>query len=333
MMMVRATVVAVGLVSASSFEIVSQTFKGNLTMKYSTPVPSPTIAMVELGLDMEAVRGYMNEYIVIEMPKYNITSTTKQIMIFDAATKRATMYTDTHVESPQPMPKTPATCKYFEFANLPDAASVGKCMQDVAALAKPEAPEDGLQKFSMHMPVPAAQGDVDEFVYTDKDFVMKKLVADITVTGAHPMTIHEEMTDMNSKAGAPDSSVFVVPASWGTCEKQALPPMPQTSNPVVKSFLHCMGMASKALTATALPDCSKTACPAKCQCGTQKCPSQIEACLADKSCAAGEECANACPCGSMACLAACAAKHPTAKGFAVLSCVQTACPGTETVVV
>ena len=38
-----------------------------------------------------------------------------------------------------------------------------------------------------------AQGDdLDEVVYTDKDFVIKKLVADQSVKGAHPMTIHQE---------------------------------------------------------------------------------------------------------------------------------------------
>jgi len=248
MRMVRATVLALGLASASSFEIVSQTFKGNLTMKYSSPsVPSPTIATVELGVDMKSVRAYMNEYIVIEMPQFNITSTTKQNMIFDASTKRATMYTDSHTESPQPIPKTPATCKFFEFANLPAPAAVAKCMQDVAALAQPEASEDGLQKFKMHMPVPAALGDVDEAVYTDKDFVMKKLVADVSLAGS-PMTIHEEMTDMNSKAGVPDASMFAVPTEWGTCEQQALPPMPATNNPVMKSFLHCMGLAASQAT-------------------------------------------------------------------------------------
>jgi len=77
----------------------------------------------------------------------------------------------------------------------------------------------------------------------------------------------------------------------------------------------------------ALPDCSKTACPAKCACGTKNCADQISSCLADTSCAAGETCAMACPCGSMSCLAGCAAKHPSAKGFAVLSCVSSECPG------
>merc|ERR1719225_1986271 len=83
---------------------------------------------------------------------------------------------------------------------------------------------------------------------------------------------------------------------------------------------------ASALTPATLPDCSKTACPAKCTCGEQHCATEINACLADSSCSGGEACADACPCGSMSCLAACAAKHPSAKGFAVLSCVSKACP-------
>lgn len=248
--MVRAAVFAVGLASASSLEIVSQTFNGNLNMTYSTPgVPAPTIATVELGLDMEAVRVRQNEHIVVEMhtPTFNMTSATKVSMIFDAGTKRATMYTNTQTKSSTPIPSKPATCEYFEFPNMPAPVAVAKCLQDIAALAKPVDSEDDLLKFALHMPMPSAQGTADEAVYTDKAFVMKKLVADITVTGAHPMTIHEEMIDMNSKAGAPDSSVFVVPAEWGTCTAKPIPPIPTSAgnNPIVKSFLHCMGMASK----------------------------------------------------------------------------------------
>merc|ERR1712066_526755 len=77
--------------------------------------------------------------------------------------------------------------------------------------------------------------------------------------------------------------------------------------------------------ATALPDCSKTGCPAKCQCGESKCADEINACLADASCAAGQDCVDACPCGSNSCLAACAVKHPSTKGASVLACVEKNC--------
>merc|ERR1719456_2219691 len=79
----------------------------------------------------------------------------------------------------------------------------------------------------------------------------------------------------------------------------------------------------------ALPDCATTACPDKCTCGTTHCAKEIQDCLADGSCAGGESCALACPCGSMSCLAGCAAKHPSAKGFSVLSCVTKNCPNVE----
>jgi len=243
--MMRTTVFAAGFLSAASLEFVSQTWSANLTMSY-TPAgpPTPTIATVEVGVDMELVKMRMNEYIQIDMPKYNITSTTKVSMIADAAAKRYTMYTDSHTVSPQPMPQTPATCQFFEFPSMPAPAVVAKCLQDVAALAKPVASEGGLQKYKMNMPVPKAQGAAEESIYTDKDFIVKKVIVDVSVTGAHPMTIHEEMVDMISKAGVPDSSEFVVPAKWGTCKKQAVPPMPASNNPVLMSFMHCMGMGA-----------------------------------------------------------------------------------------
>jgi len=290
--MVHKAVLALGLVSASSFKIVSQTFNGNLTMTYSTPgVPTPTMATVELGLDMEAAKLRMNEHIEIEMhtPYINMTSTTKVSMIFDASTKRVTRYTNMEFKSSTPIPAKPPTCEYFEFPSMPAPAAVAKCLQDLAALAKPVDSEDDLLKFTMHMPVPKAQGTADEVICTDKAFVMKKLTADVTVTGAHPMTIHEEMIDMNSKAGAPDSSVFVVPAVWGTCVSTPTPPMPTTNNPATKAFLHCMGMASQAsvmvksnLTKAAAED---STCAKKGHCG-----------LAYQGCCAGFA-AKGFPCG------------------------------------
>jgi len=245
MMMFRTTLFALALLSTSAFKFVSQTFKGEFKMNYSDPsIPVPTSATVEIGLDMESVKFRTDQHIVIEMPKLKVTSTTISSMIFDAEARRATMYTDTEIKSSMPIPKPPATCKYFEFPNLPDTDVVAKCLQDIAALAKAEDSEDGLQKFQMKVPVPEADGSATEVVYTDKSFVMKKLIAEVKVQGPHPMTIHEEMTDMNSKAEVPDASQFVVPAGWGTCTKDAIPPMPIINDPVMKTFLHCMGMGA-----------------------------------------------------------------------------------------
>jgi len=236
---------ALALLSASAFKFVSQTFKGELKMKSSdASIPSPTTATVELGLDMESVKFRSNQHMVIEMPQLKMTTSTNMSMIFDAEAKRATVYTHIEIKGSIPIPQPPATCKYFEFPNLPDTDVVAKCLQDIAALAKAEDLEDGLQKFQMKVPVPEADGSATEVVYTDKSFVMKKLIAEVKVQGPHPMTINEEMTDMNSKAGVPDPSQFVVPAGWGTCTKDAIPPMPIVNDPVMKSFLHCMGMGA-----------------------------------------------------------------------------------------
>jgi len=268
----RAAVLALGLVSASSFEIVSQTFNGNLTMTYSIPgVPAPTIATVELGLDMEEARLRQNELIVVETrtPSLNMTITKKVSMIFDASTQRGTMYTETDIKSSTPIPSTPATCQYYEFPNMPNPKAVAKCMQDVAALAKPVAPDDDaaakcshdLFAFAMHMPFPKAKGAADEVICTSKAFVMKKLIADISVFGAHPMTIHSELIDMDSIAGAPKKGTFVVPTEWGTCVPTPIPPIPTTNNPVMKSFLHCVGISRHECTiAKTLPEDERTDC-------------------------------------------------------------------------
>merc|ERR1711953_868088 len=75
-----------------------------------------------------------------------------------------------------------------------------------------------------------------------------------------------------------------------------------------------------------LPDCSKTGCPAKCQCAESKCADEITGCLADASCSAAQACVDACPCGSNSCLATCAIKHPSVKLASVLACVEKNCP-------
>jgi len=83
---------------------------------------------------------------------------------------------------------------------------------------------------------------------------------------------------------------------------------------------------SAAAAAAALPDCSTTACPAKCQCAEQHCHKEISDCLADTACARGQACAEACPCGDDKCLAGCALKHPTPKGLVTLKCMKANCP-------
>merc|ERR550539_845250 len=43
----------------------------------------------------------------------------------------------------------------------------------------------------------------------------------------------------------------------------------------------------------ALPDCSATACPSECTCAEAKCTAEINACLGDPTCAAGQRCGSA----------------------------------------
>lgn len=242
-------VASLAILSAMSFELVSQTFDGNMTLKYSIPgVPAPTRATVKMGVDMDGVVKFgMNEHIVIDMlnlTHLNMTTEVTSSAIFDAATKRYTMYSHTTTKGSLPAPPTPPTCNYFEISTLPAPADFAKCINGVLASAQPIGSEDGLQKFELKIPVPSANASASEDVYVDKDFVMKKIVTDVEITGAHAMTMHMEMVDMNAKAGAPDASFFVVPKEWGTCTEKPLPSMPAQNNPMLKAFLHCMGQAS-----------------------------------------------------------------------------------------
>eukprot|EP00747_Dinoflagellata_sp_TGD_P168250 gnl/TRDRNA2_/TRDRNA2_194190_c0_seq1.p1 gnl/TRDRNA2_/TRDRNA2_194190_c0~~gnl/TRDRNA2_/TRDRNA2_194190_c0_seq1.p1 ORF type:complete len:279 (-),score=54.09 gnl/TRDRNA2_/TRDRNA2_194190_c0_seq1:435-1193(-) len=228
--------------SASSFKLISQTFNGTLTMKYSKPgMPSPNVSTINFGLDMEAVRFRQNEYSVADMPQYKMKSITKGSSIFDAAARRYTVLMDMTMTGA--VNQTTKTCQYYEFPKLAEPAVVGKCVQDLAALFSPVSSEDGLEKFVIHMPMPGGNATADEAIYTDKSFVMKKCIADVNITsGPAKMTSHTEMIDMNSKAGAPDSSFFTIPSDWGTCVKAKGPiiPMPETKNAALKAFFHCM---------------------------------------------------------------------------------------------
>jgi len=101
-----------------------------------------------------------------------------------------------------------------------------------------------MKKFQMKVPVPEALGSEEEVVYTDESFIMKKVIAEVKVQGPQMMTdSFIEMIDMNSHAGAP-MTMFASRADYGTCTKDAIPPIPAISNPVMKAFLHCMGMGA-----------------------------------------------------------------------------------------
>merc|ERR1712072_1353782 len=81
----------------------------------------------------------------------------------------------------------------------------------------------------------------------------------------------------------------------------------------------------------ALPDCSKTACPSKCQCAEQKCTKQITDCLNDASCASGQACINKCACGDRACLLSCAKSIKSVKALPLAMCLETQCKAEESV--
>lgn len=250
----------------AKFEFVSQTFDGNVTTKSSIPglpsPPAPTLGTAYLGVDMERVAMRSDQHIVMDqkpVPTIHVTSDVMQSKIFDVKTKRITTYqkqtTATTIDPNPPTPPTTKTiCEYFEFPGLKDAAEVKTCLAAVASMAKPVSSEDGLQKFEFEFNTPspagpgapAANATTKEVIYTDASFVIKKMVADsdVQVKPGQDVVSHTELTALKSKAGAPDSSMFEIPAEWGTCAKSTMPFDPSQVTGPLKVLIQCMGVGA-----------------------------------------------------------------------------------------
>merc|ERR1711953_831386 len=110
-------------------------------------------------------------------------------------------------------------------------------------------------------------------------------------------------------------------ACIANCAKQD--PSPKALPVLMCAKTNC-GLEAPAIQA-AMPDCSTTACPSKCQCIEQNCASQINDCLADAKCASGQACADNCACGDKACIMACATKNPSAKALPIVMCAKSKC--------
>jgi hypothetical protein len=250
--MLRAMLASLAILSVASFELVSQSFEGTMTMTTSTPgVLFPKPATIKMGLDMDGTLKFgTSTHIVMDMPQYNTTTETKSSAIFDATTKRYTMYSEiiTKSSSALPNPNPPATCKYIEIATLPAPVDFAKCINDITAPFQPIGSEDGLQKYELKMSIPEANSTVSEDIYADKDFVIKKFSSDTEINFLNDPTMrtHTEVIDMNAKAGAPDASFFMVPKEWGECTEETMPPLPMSiSRPMLKAFLHCIGQGKQ----------------------------------------------------------------------------------------
>jgi len=248
--MLRATLFGLALLPASAFKFVSQTFKGEYTDESSNP------HTVEFGLDMESVKFRSNHHVVGQIGKTNMSFDSKMSVIFDVEAKRVTTWNEVQIAAASPSP-APGWCMYSEFPSLPAPAIVAKCLQNFVSDAEPTTSEDGLQKFQIPIlrkfPYSAEifvqPRDVllivRAAISTDDSFVMKKIIADLSQPDAHAMPLHAEMTDMDSKAGAPDSSMFVVPTEWGTCDK--INPVLlgiNDINPVMRAFTNCMELGA-----------------------------------------------------------------------------------------
>eukprot|EP00427_Karlodinium_veneficum_P053364 CAMPEP_0169410550 /NCGR_PEP_ID=MMETSP1017-20121227/59835_1 /TAXON_ID=342587 /ORGANISM="Karlodinium micrum, Strain CCMP2283" /LENGTH=162 /DNA_ID=CAMNT_0009517811 /DNA_START=94 /DNA_END=578 /DNA_ORIENTATION=+ len=162
-----------------------------MTMTTSTPgVLFPKPATIKMGLDMDGTLKFgTSTHIVMDMPQYNTTTETKSSAIFDATTKRYTMYSEiiTKSSSALPNPNPPATCKYIEIATLPAPVDFAKCINDITENSSSD--------------------------------------TEINFLNDPTMRTHTEVIDMNAKAGAPDASFFMVPKEWGECTEETMPPL------------------------------------------------------------------------------------------------------------
>merc|ERR1712043_87248 len=79
----------------------------------------------------------------------------------------------------------------------------------------------------------------------------------------------------------------------------------------------CLNVHTKKAFDSSAVDCSTAVCKTDCECANDKCASQIDTCLADATCAQGQDCAFACACGDDACALKCAKDSPSAKALPV----------------
>merc|ERR1712093_833632 len=84
-------------------------------------------------------------------------------------------------------------------------------------------------------------------------------------------------------------------------------------------------------TSSTAVDCTKAACQKECECTLTKCKSQVDACLADATCAKAQGCALGCACGDKACSLKCAAANPSPKALPVALCINANCASDATV--
>lgn len=245
MVMLHKLVFALAVFSAASFDLVSQTFNGSMSFNVTMPglpsVPAPSLATVFLGLDMEKVSFRMDTHIVITMSKFNITTDRKTSEIFDAATKRVTKFAASTTTGPAPA--TTSQCSFVEVPQLPAPADVRKCVTDMLAPVKPvDVQSSGRQMFEFNLSLATIEDinfTLDARVYADKSCIVKEMLLGQSSNG---ITTHADVVAMDSKKGAPDSSVFLIPPEWGACQKADTPSMQVPSSSQLHEVFQCLGM-------------------------------------------------------------------------------------------
>merc|ERR1712048_154595 len=89
--------------------------------------------------------------------------------------------------------------------------------------------------------------------------------------------------------------------------------------------LLCVNIDLKKQVEASAVDCSKATCQSECECSLKQCTDPINACLADATCAKGQDCALSCACGDTACSLNCATQAGSPLALPVATCINSKC--------
>jgi hypothetical protein len=141
-------------------------------------------------------------------------------------------------------------------------------------------------------------------------------------------------SDSNSSVGvAASSESGTINLAWSDWGSSSTHGHITSLEPTTVTLRTKTSLSGAEVAESAMPDCSKTACPSKCQCAEQECTSQITDCLNDSACAAGQACIDKCACGDKSCLLTCAKSIKSTKALPLAMCLESKCGAEESFIV
>merc|ERR1719359_294917 len=201
---------------------------------------------MRFAIDMEALRFRTDstteaEDALFSDPMANTSTVVVEGKIMDFTARRITAYNEATLRL-NGVDQVRKTCTYSEFPAFHEPAVVRQCIQTALAKSKSTGSEGNLTKYEHALEL--APGTSMRFTaYTDEEFVVKQVVADMDVHAlARNLTEQLVYTDMDAKGGTPDASLFTAPTAWGPCAAGpwgSAPPVPPV--PGLKEFLECVG--------------------------------------------------------------------------------------------